>query len=176
MPAGGYNWDSTPANLEGAVLSHILARPDAEAGKIIDRLHDEAFSHKHLREIFHEMRTLRNDRRLLFGLVEVTDRLRTQGTLLDTDPLYLVQLAEAVFAPSLLVSLVAKLRVNACRQLARDLAKALHDAAEAPKPDLGGVAALLRTIADDLEEDRPDQGLHDLTIYTRSRRDARARR
>jgi replicative DNA helicase len=166
-----YDWDRTPAQLEAAVLGCLIGRPDAEAGKVIDQLADEAFSHPHMRAIYRAMRTLRADG-LLPDPITVTDRMRAEGTLTDDDALYLVQLPEAAVAPSLLPSLVGKLRVNARRRLMRDLAIALQDAASAPNPDLKGVAALLRTVAEDLDAGRPDAALHDLRVFGGNRRAA----
>jgi len=161
-----YWWDRSAAHLEAAVLGHLMARPDAEAGAIIDQLSEEAFSHSHLRKIFHAIRTLWADG-LPFGPVEITDRMRAEGTLTDDDPLYLLQIGTSVFAPSLVAPLVAKLRTQALRQLIRDLAMALHDATEAERRDLDGLGALLRTVAEDLDADRADRGLHDLAVFTR---------
>lgn len=170
-----YGWDRSPTDLEAAVLGCLLARPNEDAVTVVDGLSEEAFSHSHLRAIFRAVRTLQADG-LAFGPVEVTDRLRAQGTLTDDDPVYLCQLVESAFAPSLLSSLVSKLRTAARRQLTCDLARVLHDVAETPAPDFTGMAALLHTVANTLEEDRPDQALHDLTTYTRSRRYAAQRR
>jgi len=143
-----------------------MARPDAEARAIIDQLSEEAFSHPHLRNIFHAMRTLHADG-LPFGPVEITDRMRAEGTLTDDDPLYLLQIGTSIFAPSLVAPLVEKLRTTALRQLLRDLAMALHDATEAERLDLDGLGVLLRTVAEDLDADRADRGLHDLAVFTR---------
>jgi hypothetical protein len=162
--AGSYDWDCSPAHLEADVLGCLLARPDAEAGEVIDRLSEEAFNHPHLRAIYHAIRTLRADG-VPADPVAVTDRMRAQGTLTDDDPVCLCDLAGVTVAPSILRALVEKLRTNTKRNLAQNLARALFDAAESRAPDFGGVAALLRHIADHLDDGRPDAALHMLLVY-----------
>lgn len=163
--AGSYNWDRSPAHLEADVLGCLLARPDAEAGEAIDRLSDEAFNHPHLRAIYHAIRTLRADG-IPADPVAVTDRMRAEETLTERDLVYLLELAEAAVAPSLLSSLVMQLRHQALERLRRDLARALIDTTVKPA-ELPALAAVLRHVADALDDGRPDQGLHELTIYYR---------